>query len=64
MGSFGLITSVPFSWPGDVTQGAADLRAQPQLAGELRLHQATVATLLYNVDRLEFRLRQVSELNR
>lgn len=48
----------------DVEEGAAALRAQPQLAGELRQHQATVATFLYNVDRLEFRLRKVSELNR
>lgn len=50
--------------PKDVAQGAADLRAQPQLAGELRLHQAGVATFLYNLDRLDFRLHEVARLNR
>ena len=50
--------------PKAVAQGAADLRAQPHLAGELRLHQAGVATFLYNLDRLEFRLHEVARHNR
>jgi hypothetical protein len=50
--------------PAHASAAATQLRAKPDMIGDLQLHQAAVATFLFNLSRLESRLRDVERLNR
>ena len=50
--------------PAEAAAAAAALRAKPEMVGDLQLHQSAVASFLFNLSRLEIRLRDVQRLNR
>ena len=60
-----MLAALPATCDLDITadrwsEGAALLRRQPELVGELRWHLAAVATFLFNMSKVDQRTRELN----